>query len=61
MFCTLAMNFYFSYYGVFFVLFRLNKIWVFSQASSNFPSLLVYICYYLFVMKKVGAPARNKK
>jgi hypothetical protein len=54
--CVLIMNFYFSYYGVFFVLFRLNKIWVFSQSSMNLPSFIVYIAYYLIVMKKVGTP-----
>lgn len=53
-FCTLCMNFYFSYYGVFFILFRLNKMWIFSKASMNLPSFAVYIFYYLFVMKKIG-------
>ena len=52
--CTLAMNFYFSYYGVFFILFRLNKIWIFSKASMNLPSLVVYVMYYLIVAKRVG-------
>lgn len=54
------MNFYFAYYGIFFILFRLNKIWIFSQASMNLPSLVVYVFYYLFVMKKIGASKEEK-
>lgn len=59
--CVLCMNFYFSYYGVFFVLFRLNKIWVFAKASMNIPSIVVYVAYYLIVMKKVGTPRKSNK